>query len=216
MTPAPHARRLVRIAPPGREAEAHVDTQRIGAAAERMEGPAFDGFARVVCGVDGRRLGFEAVRQAARLTAAEGRVTLVGVVEMFAALSGKWGDEPARWRVEATGSRTPEEATAALADRARGSLALAESQASGPARLLMRVVEGEVYDGLLDAARDEDADLVAVGEDLGHEGRNVLLGAQVRRVNGGLAAEGPDRVEGRRLRLVPLHQQDVGPGFGER
>ena len=41
----------------------------------------------------------------------------------------------------------------------------------GPAELLSRVVRGEVYEGLLDAARDEDADLVAVGA---HGGRRLV------------------------------------------
>lgn len=42
----------------------------------------------------------------------------------------------------------------------------------------------------LDAgAIDEDADLVAVGEDLGGEGRDLLLDSHVGRVNPGFAAE---------------------------
>ena len=130
-----------------------------------------DGFGRVVCGVDGRRLGFAAVRQAARLTSPAGRLTLVGVVETFAALSGRWGDEPARRRLEASERHTTDECVAELTERVRASLAWAEMQVEGPAELLSRVVRGEVYEGLLDAARDEEADLVAVGA---HGGRRLV------------------------------------------
>jgi nucleotide-binding universal stress UspA family protein len=122
-----------------------------------------DGFARVVCGVDGRRLGFEAARQAARLTAADGRLTLVGVVEPFAALAGRWGDEPARRHPTMAPADSPVERVAELTDRARASLAWAEAQAAGPAELGSRVVEGEVHRGLLGVVRDVEAGLVAVG-----------------------------------------------------
>lgn len=134
-----------------------------------------DGFARVVCGVDGRRLGFEAARQAARLASPSGRLTLVGVVETFAALSGRWGDEPARRGLEVTPAGSIRDRFAELADRARASLAWAESQAAGPADLGSRVVEGEVYEGLIDAARDEGATLVAVGAHGGSRLAGALL-----------------------------------------
>jgi nucleotide-binding universal stress UspA family protein len=117
----------------------------------------------VVCGVDGRRLGFEAARQAGRIASPDGRVTLVGVVEIFDALSGSWGDEPPRRRLHAGDDRTLEECVAELGGRARESLAWAEDQVTGPAELSSRVVEGQVHTGLLTVARDEDADLLAVG-----------------------------------------------------
>jgi nucleotide-binding universal stress UspA family protein len=120
-------------------------------------------FMRVVCGVDGRRLGFEAARQAARITAPAGRLTLVGVVELFAALAGRWGDEPARRRPQATDDRSMDQCVAELTERARGSLAWAERQVEGPAEVRSRVVQGEVYEALLDAIREEEADLAAVG-----------------------------------------------------
>ena len=106
-----------------------------GAPAEATEraGRAAGGPTRVVCGVDGRRLGFEAARQAARLTDPEGRLTLVAVVETFAALSGRWGDEPSRWRLEMKRTRSPESCVAELSDRARASLAWAQSQAGNRA-----------------------------------------------------------------------------------
>jgi len=121
------------------------------------------GFARVVCGVDGRRLGFEAARQAARLTSPEGRLTLVGVVELFAALAGRWGDEPGRRRPQMSDDRSMEQCVAELTERAGASLGWAEAQATGPAEVRSRVVQGEVHEGLLGAVREEGANLVAVG-----------------------------------------------------
>jgi nucleotide-binding universal stress UspA family protein len=130
-----------------------------------------DGFARVVAGVDGRRMGFEAVRQAARLTASDGRLTLVAVVELFAALSGRWGAEPARWRFQASQDRTTADSIDDLSARARASLDWARAQAAGPAEVVSEVVVGEVYDGLIDTARAGEADLIAVGA---HGGRRLV------------------------------------------
>ena len=146
---------------------ARVDVAAAGA-------PTPDGFAEVVCGIDGRRLGFEAARQAARLASPSGRLTLVAVVEPFAALSGRWGDEPSRWRIELKRERSPETCVAELSGRASVSLAWAEAQAGGPAELQSRVVEGEVWDGLLGAVRSEGADLVAVGA---HGGSRLVSAA---------------------------------------
>jgi nucleotide-binding universal stress UspA family protein len=129
----------------------------------------------VVCGVDGRRLGFEAARQAARLTSPEGRVTLVGVVELFAALAGRWGEEPARRRPRTSDDRSLDECVAELTERAQASLAWAEAQTAGAAEVRSRVVEGEVHDGLLGAAGQEDADLVAVGAHGGGRLTGALL-----------------------------------------
>lgn len=121
------------------------------------------GFARVVCGVDGTREGFEAARQAARLTSAEGRLRLVAVVELFAALSGRWGAEPARWRSELALDRSAEELVAELGERARESLAEAGAQLRLPADIATSVVEGAAHEGLLEAAREHEATLIAIG-----------------------------------------------------
>lgn len=139
-------------------------SQEVGTAeAPGTEAAAAGRFARVVCGVDGRRLGFEAARQAGRLASPAGLLTLVSVVEIFDALSGSWGDEPPRRRLHTSDDRTLEDLVSDLGERAHASLAWGEAQVTGPARLLSRVVEGEVHQGLLTVARDEDADLVAVG-----------------------------------------------------
>lgn len=143
-------------------------TETTTRAAEAATGLGSDGFTRVVCGVDGRRLGFEAARQAARLTSGDGRLTLVGVIEPFAALAGRWGDEPSRRRPTMAPADSAGRSVAELTDRARASLAWAESQAAGPAELGSRVVEGEVHRGLLGVVRDEEAGLVVVGAHGGH------------------------------------------------
>ncbi len=158
------------------------------------------GFARVVCGVDGRRLGFEAARQAARLTAPDGRLTLVGVVELFAALAGRWGDEPARRRPQSADPRSLERSVAELTERVQASLAWAEAQAEGPAVTRSRVVEGEVHQGLLASAREEDADLVAVGAHGGGGGR--LTGALLAEAAAFVLHEAPCSV------LVARHGYD--------
>jgi nucleotide-binding universal stress UspA family protein len=150
-------------------------TQRTRHAGEvTSDGETPDGFAEVVCGIDGRRLGFEAARQAARLASPSGRLTLVSVVEAFAALSGRWGDEPPRWRIEMERVRSAESSVAEVSERARASLAWAQAQAGAPAEVRSRVVEGEVWDGLLDAVRSEGADLVAVGA---HGGSRLVAAA---------------------------------------
>ena len=75
---------------------------------------------------------------------------------------------------------------------------------------LVEVGVGKVFAGVspLDAgAVDENADFVAVGEDLGNEPANVFGRAQVGCVDGGFATESVDRVSRVRAGLVPL-------GFG--
>jgi nucleotide-binding universal stress UspA family protein len=161
-------------APPGRtETEGSMGAQETGTGTAPAWTAGRDGFARVVAGVDGRRMGFEAARQAARLTASDGRLTLVAVVELFAALSGRWGAEPARWRFAASQDRTTEDCIGDLSERARASLGWAEAQvrATGPGEVLSQVVVSEVDRGLIDVARDGGADLVAVGA---HGGRRLV------------------------------------------
>ena len=133
------------------------------AAATAQGGVIEGGFACSVSGVDGTRGGFEAARQAARLTSPQGRLVMVGVAEMFDALAGKWGPEPGRRRLEIPGEHTMEECAEALRSRARESLAWAEAQVAAPGELSSRVVDGQVHEGLLWAAREEDAGLIAVG-----------------------------------------------------
>ena len=58
----------------------------------------------------------------------------------------------------------------------------------------------------LDAgAVDEDAHLVAVGEDLGHQPGDILGRAEIGRVDGGAAAEGADGIAGGCCAFVSLY-----------
>jgi nucleotide-binding universal stress UspA family protein len=121
------------------------------------------GFSGVVCGIDGSREGFEAARQAARLTAADGRLLLVAVAEFYAALAGRWGPEPARWHWSSASERSVDKCYAELRERAEASLALAKRQADGPAEVATRVVDGDVDVRLLEAVDAESATLLVMG-----------------------------------------------------
>ena len=131
------------------------------------------GFSRVVCGIDGSREGFEAARQAARLTAADGRLVLVAVAQFDAALAGRWGPEPARWRGSSASERSVDKCFADLRARARASLALAKRQADEPAEVVTRVVDGEVAVRLREVVDAESATLLV----LGTHGGSRLAGA---------------------------------------
>jgi nucleotide-binding universal stress UspA family protein len=124
-------------------------------------------FSRVVCGIDGSREGFEAARQAARLTDADGRLLLVAVAEFYAALSGRWGPEPARWRWSSASERSVDKCYSDLRERAEASLALAKRQADGPAEVATRVVDGDVDVRLLEAVDAESATLLVLGTHAG-------------------------------------------------
>ena len=135
------------------------------------------GFPRVVCGIDGSREGFEAARQAARLTSADGRLLLVAVAEYYAALSGRWGPEPARWSFWNTPERSIDEWYSDLRERAQASLALAKRQADGPAAVSTRVVEGDRVDvRLLEAIDAERATLLVVGTHGGGRAAGAAFG----------------------------------------
>ncbi len=168
-------------------------------------GDAWDGFARVVCGVDGRRMGFEAARQAGRLTAPDGRSALVAVIDYLAALAGRWGPGPPDRGADPLSARGIDEALADLAARAAESLAIAAAQVASPAAPERRVVEGRVVDALLHAARTDGADLVAVGA---HGGRR-LVGDALAEATAVVLREAPCSV------LVARHPFDPGR-FPER
>ena len=129
-----------------------------------------EGFLRVVCGIDGSREGFEAARQASRLTSRDGRLVLVAVLEFYAALSERWGPEPARRRIWDSSLGTIDESFSALRERARASLALAARQAVGAGEISMRDVNGDVNVRLLEAVDAEKATLLVVGT---HGGRRL-------------------------------------------
>ncbi len=78
---------------------------------------------------------------------------------------------------------------------------------------LVKVGIGKLLRGmsLLDArAVDEDADLVAIGENSWHKLRNIFLGAEIGRVDGSRAAQGPDGFKCIGRCLVSLFQCQAG------
>lgn len=120
-------------------------------------------FERVVCGIDGTRESFEAARQAGRLAAAGGRVLLVGVVELYAALDGRWGPERGRWRISAPSDRKLDDLMAELRGRAARSLEQAREQLGDAVAVETRVVDGTPSETLRELAAGEGAALLAVG-----------------------------------------------------
>lgn len=151
-----------------------MDTHREGSRPQAR--PGTPGFARVVCGIDGSREGFEAVRQAARLTAPGGRLVLVAVADYFAALSGRWGSEPARRWFAAAAERSLDDRLSEMRDRAGASLALAERQADGPVKISKRLVDGDVDIRLLEAVDAESATLLVVGTHGGSRIGGAVIG----------------------------------------
>ena len=121
------------------------------------------GFSRVVCGIDGSREGFEAARQAARLTSSDGRLLLVAVLDFYAALAGRWGPEPPLRRIWDPSVTDIDGCFSDLRERARASLALAARQVDGAADLSTQVVDGDVGVRLLEAVDAEGARLLVVG-----------------------------------------------------
>ena len=121
------------------------------------------GFSRVVCGIDGSREGFEAARQAARLTSPDGRLQLVAVLDFYAALAGRWGPEPPLRRIWDASVSDIDGCFSDLRERARASLALAARQVDGAAEVSTQVVDGDVDVRLLEAVDAESATLLVVG-----------------------------------------------------
>lgn len=121
-------------------------------------------FTHVVCGVDGSDEGFEAVRQAARLALASGRVTLVGVWNTGAAVALGWSPPAAYAPIGAR--EDAEAAIAAAGELLPDTLAVETSIVQGPPAPMMAI-----------EARRHDATLVSIGTH-GH-GRlpGILLGS---------------------------------------
>lgn len=144
----------------------------------------------MVCGIDGTREGFEAARQAARLTGAGGRVLLVAAVHFLDAVSGHWGPEKIPWDFHETPQRDLDELTEAVRVRARESLAWAERQVGGDLDVETSTAGGRAYDVLRDVASREGATLISLGA---HGGRR-LVGAALGRVATMLLHDAPASV----------------------
>jgi nucleotide-binding universal stress UspA family protein len=147
---------------------------------------AYAGFARVVCGMDGTREGFESARQGARLLRPGGRLALVAVAEYYAALVGRWGPT-GRGRGEAVPRGAGlDDLYERLHARARSSLEQAASQLD-VAELSTVVIDGDADYRLRKAAEDEGADLLA----LGTHGTGRLVGTLVGETTARLLHEVP-------------------------
>jgi nucleotide-binding universal stress UspA family protein len=105
-------------------------------------------FDRVVCGVDGSTAGTIAARQAARLTAPDGELSLVAVDDPSVAVH-------AGWEAGAVLS--------ALADEARKALERGRVATAGIHEARTVLAEGHPADVLFHEARERDATLLAVG-----------------------------------------------------
>lgn len=128
-------------------------------------------FRRVVCGIDGTREGFEAARQAARITHPGGAIALVAVAQFLDAMAGRWGPLLTPWNIYETPERDLGELTNALRERAHASLRQARRQIGQEVSVETRVVEGRAPEVLRDEAAREDATLIAIGA---HGGRRLV------------------------------------------
>ena len=109
-------------------------------------------FERIVVGVDGSPAGFDALRQAQRLLASDGRLVAVTAVYPELAVHAGFG----------AGLYAPT-AVEQLWTDARSARATADKMIAGLANAEARLVHGPARDVLLAAAAQEHADLLAVG-----------------------------------------------------
>jgi nucleotide-binding universal stress UspA family protein len=132
-------------------------------------------FSNVIVGLDGTRAGFEAARQASRLVRDGGRLLLVGVVDDWDALAGRWAGTTFAWFDNGT-KWTYEERQSELRRRVRASVDEAVRQVNGAEAVESRCVEGRAWEALRLIAADEGADLLAVGTHGGSRARGIILG----------------------------------------
>lgn len=121
-------------------------------------------FRSAVCGVDGSPEAAAAVRQAARLVAADARMVLVGVVDPWRVILDLHGRDP---QVVAATEREQVEAN------------LDEAAATIPTgiRLERRVLEGQPGPTLIEEALRQGSDLLVVGSHGRSRRRGILLGS---------------------------------------
>jgi nucleotide-binding universal stress UspA family protein len=118
-------------------------------------------FERVICGVDSSPESLEAVRQAERLLAPEGRMLVVGVAETQLAVHAGWLATTVADEIDVAARRALDEARAALSTR--------DSVAT-------RLIEGDPVSCFLHTAAEEDATLIAVGTHGRGRATGILLG----------------------------------------
>ena len=143
-----------------------------------------------MCGIDGTREGFEAVRQAARIAGPGGRVLLVAAVHYLDAVSGHWGPDRIEWEFRESPQRDLDALDDTVRAMARDSLAWAERQVGDTVGVETRTVGGRAYDALQEEASRVGAGLIAVGA---HGGRR-LVGAALGSVATMLLHDAPTSV----------------------
>ena len=116
-------------------------------------------FERIVIGVEESPESLVAVRQAARLLEPDGRLVLTAVADVALAVDAGWAATHVLEDVES---------------EARTALSAAWAEAPGAEAVLL---DGAPADALLKAARNEGADLVAVGIHGGSRTKGILLGS---------------------------------------
>lgn len=118
-------------------------------------------FERIVCGVDGSRAGFEALRQAKRLLAPEGRLVAVTVSDLSVAVQAGWSMASVVAELRREAAETRAEAEGKLSE-------LADSKA--------KAVEGSPAQTLLAQGREEQATLIALGSHGRSRAAGIILG----------------------------------------
>ncbi len=147
-------------------------------------------FHSVVCGIDGTREGFEAARQAARLTDQRGRLLLVAATHFLDAISTHWGPELIPWDLIEMPEREIRDLDEAVGGLARDSLAWAQRQVGDALSVETRLVRGRAFEELRNEAVRAEATLIAVGA----HGGGRLAGAALGRVASMLLHEAPTSV----------------------
>ena len=119
-------------------------------------------FERVIVGVDGSQASFDALAQAKRLLAPGGGLLAITAVYPEIAVHAGFDASRIAAQLWAEAGAARERVERALADLPHGEA---------------RVVHGKAIPALLDAVRDEGADLVAVGTRGGSRAAGILLGS---------------------------------------
>lgn len=128
-------------------------------------------FERVVCGVDGSPESLEAVRQASVLTAPDGRLVLVAVVDAERAI--RFQLAPTAWHA----ARRALDEVEALDEAAARALQRARDEAVGPADVTTCEVGGHPATSLVETTAHERATLLAVGTHGHGRAAGILLGS---------------------------------------
>ncbi len=134
-------------------------------------------FPTVIAAVDGTRAGFEAGRQAARLTSPDGRLILVAVVDPYLAMFNRWGGGRLVEPEETDGMQVLTLATERLNARAAETVEAMRGQVADAPGVTTRVAHGRSFDALRELGQSEGADLIALGSHGGTRLAGIALGS---------------------------------------